>query len=290
MRPGRGWWGGLVKPGPSTDPQVLFIVATNPIRRQRGGSDTLVENLWPKLEKIVVVENRMSATALQADILLPAAMQYERPNLQYAITHSFHVGFSEPARPPAGESKTEWEIFKVLSRKVQERSVEQGVTEYLDGRRQPRRLDTVGDAFTANGTYDSEETVMDEWLRDSIEAGTLPENGGLGLVARTRDGALLRPRNVRSRAFARGECGARPHGDGVRVARRRRCAVPDAHPPGTVPDRPPLVRGGWRRPALPQGKPGDWGRLPVPRHQRTLTLDGACCFDGQLHPGGHASR
>jgi len=175
----RGWWGGLVKPGPSTDPQVLFIVATNPIRRQRGGSDTLIENLWPKLEKIVVVENRMSATALQADILLPAAMQYERPNLQYAITHSFHVGFSEQAVPPAGESKTEWEIFKALAKKVQERSVEQGVTEYLDGRRQPRRLDTVGDAFTANGAYENEETVMDEWLRDSIEAGTLPENGTL---------------------------------------------------------------------------------------------------------------
>lgn len=176
----RGWWGGLVKPGPSTDPQVLFIVATNPIRRQRGGSDTLLHNLWPKLEKIVVVENRMSATALQADILLPAAMQYERPNLQYAITHSFHVGFSEQARPPRGEARTEWQIFTALSRKVQERCAGHGVTEYLDGRRQPRRLDNIGDAFTANGAYDNEESVLDEWLRDSIEAGTLPEHGSLG--------------------------------------------------------------------------------------------------------------
>ncbi|MBK9611661.1 molybdopterin-dependent oxidoreductase [Candidatus Amarobacter glycogenicus] len=175
----RGWWGGLVKPGPSTDPQVLFIVATNPVRRQRGGSDTLLKNLWPKLEKIVVVENRMSATALQADILLPAAMQYERPNLQYAITHSFHVGFSEQARPPRGEARTEWQIFRALSQKVQERSGEHGVTEYLDGRRQPRRLDTIGDAFTSHGAYDNEESVMDEWLRDSIEAGTLPEKGSL---------------------------------------------------------------------------------------------------------------
>lgn len=176
----RGWWGGLVKPGPSTDPQVLFIVATNPVRRQRGGTDTLLRNLWPKLEKVVVVENRMSATALQADILLPAAMQYERPNLQYAITHSFHVGFSEAARPPRGEAKTEWQIFAALARRVQERSVEQGVTEYLDGRRQPRRLDTIGDAFTAQGAYDHEEAVLDEWLRDSVEAGTLPESGTLG--------------------------------------------------------------------------------------------------------------
>ncbi|MCC6383038.1 MAG: molybdopterin-dependent oxidoreductase [Dehalococcoidia bacterium] len=174
----RGWWGGLVKPGPSTDPQVLFIVATNPVRRQRGGT-TLLDTLWPKLEKVIVVDNRMSATALQADIVLPAAMQYERPNLQYAITHTFHVGFSDRAVPPRGEARTEWEIFRDLSRKVQERAVEEGVTEYLDGRRQTRRLDTLGDAFSLSGAYDDEEAVLDEWLRDSVEAGTLPEDGTL---------------------------------------------------------------------------------------------------------------
>jgi len=175
----RGWWGGLVKPGPSTDPQVLFIVATNPVRRQRGGMRPLLENLWPKLEKIIVVDNRMSATALQADIVLPAAMQYERPNLQYAITHSFHIGFSDRAVEPAGESRTEWQIFKALSAKVQERAIEAGVVEYLDGRRQQRRLDGLAAAYTLNGAYDDEEAVLDEWLRDSIEAGTVPEDGTL---------------------------------------------------------------------------------------------------------------
>jgi anaerobic selenocysteine-containing dehydrogenase len=161
----RGWWGGLVKPGPSTDPQVLFIVATNPIRRQRGGADTLLQTLWPRLEKVVVVENRMSATALQADILLPAAMQYERPNLQYAITHSFHVGFSEQATPPRGEAKTEWEIFKALSRKVQERAVEQGVTEYLDGRRQPR-------AWTRSATPSAAGAYKTKRLSRRVAPGT----------------------------------------------------------------------------------------------------------------------
>ena len=175
----RGWWGGLVKPGPSSDPQVLFIVATNPIRRQRGGTSTLVPTLWPKLEKVIVVDNRMSATVLQADIVLPAAMQYERPNLQYAITHTFSVGFSDKAVEPQGEAKTEWEIFKALSKVLQERAVAQGIVEYLDGRRQARRLDGLYDAFTLNGAYENEETVLEEWLRDSIEAGTLPEDGTL---------------------------------------------------------------------------------------------------------------
>jgi DMSO reductase family type II enzyme molybdopterin subunit len=176
----RGWWGGLVKPGAGTDPQVLFIVATNPIRRQRGGSDTLLRELWPKLEKVIVVENRMSATALQADLVLPAAMQYERVNLQYAITHSFRVGFSDQAVEPQGEARTEWQIFKALAAKVQERAEALGVNEYKDGRRQVRRLDNLAAAFTLNGAYDSEEAVLDEWLRDSVEAGTLPEDGTLG--------------------------------------------------------------------------------------------------------------
>ena len=31
----RGWWGGLTRPGQATDPQVLFVVGTNPLRRSR---------------------------------------------------------------------------------------------------------------------------------------------------------------------------------------------------------------------------------------------------------------
>ncbi|MBD3646479.1 MAG: molybdopterin-dependent oxidoreductase, partial [Pseudomonadales bacterium] len=116
----RGWWGGLVKPGPGTDPTLFFSVATHPVRRQRGGSTGLLETLWPNLEKIIVVDNRMSATALQADIVLPAAMQYERPNVQYAITHSFSLGFSDRAVDPQGEAKREWEIFTLLCEQVAE--------------------------------------------------------------------------------------------------------------------------------------------------------------------------
>jgi len=178
----RGWWGGLVKPGSSTDPAVFITVATNPVRRQRGGSHGLLETLWPGLEKIVVVDNRMSATALQADIVLPAAMQYERINLQYAITHSFSIGFSDRAVAPQGEAKTEWEIFGLLSRKVEEQGRKQDCEEYQDGRRQPKTLVGLADRFTANGAFANEEDIVNEWLQDSIEAGTLPRDGTLATL------------------------------------------------------------------------------------------------------------
>ncbi|MDP6374993.1 MAG: molybdopterin-dependent oxidoreductase [Kiritimatiellia bacterium] len=178
----RGWWGGLVKPGPGTEPTVFFSVATNPVRRQRGGGAGLLESLWPKLEKIVVVENRMSATALQADIVLPAAMQYERPNLQYAITHSFSIGFSEAAVPPKGDAKTEWEIFHMLSKAVEEKAEEMGCEEYQDARKQPRTLEGLGERFTSAGVYVDEEDILDEWLQDSVEAGTLPRGASLATL------------------------------------------------------------------------------------------------------------
>lgn len=170
----RGWWGGLVRPGSGTDPQVFFAVGTNPLRRSRGGRAHLLETLWPDLEKIVVVDFRMSTTALHADIVLPAAMQYERPNVQYALTHTFRLAYSDAAVEPAGDSKAEWEIFRLLAAKVEEVAAERDLTEFLDGRRRTRRLDGLVEQFTLGGAFESEEGVIDEWVRDSAEAGTLP--------------------------------------------------------------------------------------------------------------------
>ncbi|MBX7160975.1 MAG: molybdopterin-dependent oxidoreductase [Acidimicrobiia bacterium] len=170
----RGWWGGLVRPGSGTDPQVFFAVGTNPLRRSRGGRAGLLDTLWPLLEMVVVVDFRMSTTALHADIVLPAAMQYERPNVQYALTHTFRLAYSDAAVAPGGESKTEWEIFRLLAEKVEEVAAGRGLSEYLDGRRRTRRLDDLVSSYTLDGAFEDESTVVDEWVRDSAEAGTLP--------------------------------------------------------------------------------------------------------------------
>ncbi len=184
----RGWWGGVVRPGAATPPRVLFTVGTNPLRRSRGGRTRLLADLWPKLEKIVVVDFRMSTTALHADIVLPSAMQYERVNLQYPITHSFRLSFSDAATPPRGESRTEWQIFSALAAKLSERAVERGLLEYVDGRRQTRRLDRLGEDFVMQGGFASEDEVVDEWVRDSAAAGTLPP--GTSVETLRRDGSV----------------------------------------------------------------------------------------------------
>ncbi len=175
----KGWWAGVARPGPESEPRVLFGVGTNTLRRTRGGRRMLLKNLWPKLRLIVSVDWRMSSTGAWSDVVLPAAPQFERPNLQYTLTNSFHLGFSDQSAARQGESKSEWEIFRTLSERLAERAVERGVTEFRDGRRQTRRLDNLADQFTSRGAFVDEHAVLDEWIRDSSATGMLPAGTSL---------------------------------------------------------------------------------------------------------------
>ncbi len=181
----KGWWAGVARPGPESEPRVLFGVGTNTLRRTRGGRRMLLENLWPKLRLIVSVDWRMSSTGAWSDVVLPAAPQFERTNLQYPLTNTLHVGLSDRCAERQGESKSEWEIFRMLSEKVAERSVERGFTEFRDGRRVVRKLDNLGDQFTSGGAFVEEEAVIDEWIRDSGATGTLPAGSSLDTLRET---------------------------------------------------------------------------------------------------------
>lgn len=184
----RGWWGGVARPGASMPPRVLFSVGTNPLRRARGGRARMLGTLWPKLQKVVVVDFRMSSTALHADLVLPAAMQYERVNVQYPITHMLRLSFSDAATVPRGEARTEWQIFAALARAISARAGERGIDEYVDARRQTRHAGRLGDDFVLGGELGDEEDVLDEWVRDSADAGTLPP--GTSIDTLRREGSI----------------------------------------------------------------------------------------------------
>ena len=105
------------RPGRESEPRVLFGVGTNTLRRTRGGRRMLLENLWPKLRLIVSVDSRMSTTGAWWDVVLPAAPQFERSNLQYPLTNTFHLGFSDKCAARQGESKSEWKISACCPRR-----------------------------------------------------------------------------------------------------------------------------------------------------------------------------
>ena len=100
-----GWWPGADQP--STPPRVLLEIAGNMLRRTRGGKTVLLEHLWPQLEKIVVVDVRMSETARHADILLPAASSYEKVGFGMPTPWTMLLGFSDAAGYPPVEAKGE---------------------------------------------------------------------------------------------------------------------------------------------------------------------------------------
>jgi nitrate reductase / nitrite oxidoreductase, alpha subunit len=72
-----------------------------------------------KFDLIVDLNFRMDTSALYSDIVLPAATWYEKSDLNSTDLHSFIHPLSE-AVPPCWESKSDWDIFRLLARKVSE--------------------------------------------------------------------------------------------------------------------------------------------------------------------------
>jgi nitrate reductase alpha subunit len=74
-----------------------------------------------KFDLIVDLNFRMDTSALYSDIVLPAATWYEKADLNSTDMHSFIHPLSE-AVPPCWESRSDWDIFSALAKKVSELS------------------------------------------------------------------------------------------------------------------------------------------------------------------------
>jgi len=74
-----------------------------------------------KMDLVVDLNFRMDTSALYSDIVLPAATWYEKDDLNTTDLHTF-INPMQAAVSPAWESKSDWDIFKALARKVSELS------------------------------------------------------------------------------------------------------------------------------------------------------------------------
>ena len=72
-----------------------------------------------KLDLLVTIDFRMSTTAVYSDIVLPTASWYEKNDLNTSDMHPF-IHPLQAAVDPAYESKSDWEIFKAIAKKLQE--------------------------------------------------------------------------------------------------------------------------------------------------------------------------
>ena len=175
----KGWWEGVVRPGPETPPRVLFQSGGNTLRRVRGGGTQLLKHLWPQLSKVVTLDWRMSTTARFSDIVLPVTNQYETPRFHIPSPHMLLLIYSEPAAPPPGEAKSEWEISLLLAKKLEQRAKARRLKEYTDGQGNQRRLKGLYDALTLGGKIKTEERAAKEMVRDGVATGALPDDTSL---------------------------------------------------------------------------------------------------------------
>lgn len=172
-------WSALIRPPADQTPRVLIEAGTNALRRTRGGGRTLLENLWPKLSMVVSIDNRINGAGLHADVILPAAHEAERVNIQYPVSHTLEMVFSDKAVEPAGEARSDWQIFGGLCDAIARRAVERGLGDQQVGRARRRRLADVYDGFTLHGALASDEDMVDELIRDTAMSGVIPEDASL---------------------------------------------------------------------------------------------------------------
>ncbi len=196
----KGWWAGVARPLEDKPPRVYIECGGDTLRRTRGGGNMLLKNLWPKLTKIVTIDWRMSTTAMYSDIVLPCSTHTEKINFHYATVHTLQLILNDRGAAPQGEALSEWHIFRRLCKKVQERAIAKGFTEYIDSRGMPRRLDNLYDQYTMDGAFEDDEAVVEEWVRDTAIAGVLPkgttlatlrEKGVMRFTHIGRSGAML---------------------------------------------------------------------------------------------------
>ncbi|MDO4681227.1 MAG: nitrate reductase subunit alpha [Lautropia sp.] len=72
-----------------------------------------------KLDLVTVLDFRMSTTCLYGDIVLPTATWYEKDDLNTSDMHPFIHPLSEAVQP-LWESRTDWEIYKLLAKRFSE--------------------------------------------------------------------------------------------------------------------------------------------------------------------------
>ncbi|MFB6183797.1 MAG: molybdopterin-dependent oxidoreductase, partial [Haloarculaceae archaeon] len=147
--------------GTRPDPSTMFVWRGNYFNQAKGNV-AVQETLWPKLDLVVDVNFRMDSTALNADIVLPAASHYEKTDLSMTDMHSYVHPFT-PAVEPLGEAKTDWQIFEDLAKKIQEIATRRGIDPIPD-RSFDREIDL--------------QSVYDDYVRDWIddEPGALEDD------------------------------------------------------------------------------------------------------------------
>jgi DMSO reductase family type II enzyme molybdopterin subunit len=179
----KGWI--PVRPLEGVEPRLFLFRAANPLRRWPS-PEIAKRHFWDKLDLVVDFNMKVSTSGMYSDIILPVAGYYERDGLKYPQSYLPYLVLCEKAVEPLGESKSEWEVFGLLARKVQERALARGVTKVRSSAGGEVDLSKVYDAWTEGGTIDERDPRV---ALDATMKG-LAMTGGIGFDEASRTGLM----------------------------------------------------------------------------------------------------
>jgi anaerobic selenocysteine-containing dehydrogenase len=104
----------LTDPGLSPPVRSLYVYNSNPAA-VCPNQELVLRGLGREDLFTVVHEQVMTDTAQYADLVLPATTSMEHTDLYKSFGHVY-VQLAEPVIPPEGESKANWEVFRLLAR------------------------------------------------------------------------------------------------------------------------------------------------------------------------------
>ncbi|HAR5206103.1 TPA: nitrate reductase subunit alpha [Staphylococcus aureus] len=120
------------------------------------------EETTGKLDLVVSLDFRMTATPLYSDIVLPAATWYEKHDLSSTDMHPYVHPFN-PAIDPLWESRSDWDIYKTLAKSFSEMAKDYSPGTFKDVVTTPLSHDTKQEISTPYG-------VVKDWSKGEIEA------------------------------------------------------------------------------------------------------------------------
>lgn len=120
------------------------------------------EETTGKLDLLVALDFRMTATPLYADVVLPAATWYEKHDISSTDMHPFIHPFN-PAVDPLWESKSDWDIYKTLAKSVSDLAKTHMKGTFKDVVTTPLAHDSKQEILTPYG-------IVKDWSKGEIEA------------------------------------------------------------------------------------------------------------------------
>jgi complex iron-sulfur molybdoenzyme family reductase subunit alpha len=146
-----------------------FIVWRANYLNQAKGNELIFDSLWKQLDLIVDVNYRMDTTALYSDVVLPASSYYEKNDLNSTDCHSFMHPFGK-ALEPLFESRTDWDVFAALAKKISELASKRGLAPFKDtDLGWERDFTKLYDDWSDHGKLAADDAACDYILSHSAE-------------------------------------------------------------------------------------------------------------------------